>query len=156
MKILTDNKFVNYTLIASVGLLVVFMLSSFILRTTSTPISSNVASDKELKASEQKIQVNILNATGEKGLASEMRTYLMSLGFDVLSIGNYPTKEDKSIVIGRQLGDTTSAYKVANAVGVSRDYVTDEFDAEAYWHATIVIGSDYRELKNFAVNIASK
>ncbi|MPM91514.1 hypothetical protein SDC9_138645 [bioreactor metagenome] len=150
MKILSDNKIANYSLIVSLGLLVVLMLSSFIIRLSSPPVSAELATETpKTNEAEQIIQVNILNACGKTGLANDVKNFLLQRGFDVVEIGNYDTPLDKSVIIDR-LGDTTSSNKVAYAMGINENFITSEIDSTLYVRSTIIVGKDYFTLKPFA------
>jgi hypothetical protein len=150
MKILTNNKIANYSLIVGLGLIVIVMLSSFIFRLTSEPVSAQLSEDTEkMNEIEQVIQVNVLNACGKSGLANDVKNYLLERGFDVVEIGNYDIPLDNSVVIDR-LGDSTSSYSVANALGVTKSFVTSEIDSTLYVRSTIIIGKDYYTLRPFS------
>jgi len=150
MKILSNNKNANYALIFSLGLFVVLMISSFILRLSDPPMSSELSDNIE-KTNEMEtvIQVNIFNACGKDGLAKQVKEYLIQRGFDVKFIDNYREGLDNSIVIDR-LGDNTSSSRVAHAMGISQSLITTDIDSSQFVRATIVIGKDYFTLKPFA------
>jgi len=149
MKILSKNKIANYSLIASLGLLVILMLSSFVIRITTPPISAAVDAPAKISEIEQFIQVNVLNACGKTGLASEVKNYLLERGFDVVEIGNYDVPLENSVVIDR-VGDVNSSRKVAYAMGIKDSFVTTEIDSALYVRSTIIVGKDYFTLKPFS------
>jgi hypothetical protein len=150
MKILSDNKITNYFFIASLGFIVILMLSSFLMRIMTSPIQSELDADTEkVTEIEQVIQINILNACGKRGLAGEVKTYLTERGFDVVEIGNYTDTLEKSVIVDR-LGDLQSSNHVAFAMGIDDSYVTSEIDSALYVRSTIIIGKDYFELKPFS------
>ena len=150
MKILSNNKKANYALIFSLSLFVVLMISSFILRLSDPPMSSELPDNIE-KTNEMEtvIQVNIFNACGKDGLAKQVKEYLIQRGFDVKFIDNYREGLDNSIVIDR-LGDNASSSRVAHAMGISQSLITTDIDSSQFVRATIVIGKDYFTLKPFA------
>jgi hypothetical protein len=128
------------------------MLSSFIFRIAAPPVSAEVDLSMEdadmCSPSEQIIQVNVLNACGKTGLASEVKTYLLERGFDVVEIGNYSGEMENSVIIDR-IGDSLSSKKVAYAMGIQDAYVTSDIDSSLFVRATVVIGKDYFSLKSF-------
>ncbi len=149
MQIISSNKTANILLLSALGLIVIVMLSSFINRMfISPPIDPML--DKEIEASENEvvIQVNILNACGETGLAARVKDYMRFRGFDVVEIGNYHRIEESSIVFDR-LGDLRSARKVAYALGISDSNVVSSIDSNLYLRSTIIIGKDFALLKPF-------
>ena len=149
MKILSKNKIANYFLIASLGLLVILMLSSFIFRISNPPISAAVVSTDRINELEQFIQVNVLNACGKAGLANNVKNYLLERGFDVVEIGNYDVPLENSVIIDR-VGDANSSKKVAYAMGIKDSFVMTEIDSAMYVRSTIIIGKDYFTLKPFS------
>ena len=153
MKILSENKYANYTLIISLSVFVVLMISSFIIRLSEPPISSELADNIE-KTNEMEtvIQVNIFNACGKDGLAKQVKEHLVQRGFDVKFIDNYGEYLDNSIVIDR-MGDNSSSTKVAYAMGIDQSCVTTDIDSSQLVRATIIIGKDYFTLKPFANGI---
>ena len=149
MKILSNSKIANYSLISALGLVVVLMLSSFLVRIVTPPISSQLGEKIEkTNETEKVIQVNVLNACGKTGLASEVKNYLLERGFDVVEIGNYDAALDRSIVVDR-VGDSNSSNQVAYALGIDDSYVTTEIDSTLFVRSTVIIGKDYFSLKPF-------
>ena len=147
MKILTENKTANIMLLSAMGLIVVCMLSSFINRMViAPPVDPNIEGQKTTAA--EVIQVNVLNACGKSGLASKVKEFLRSRGFDVVEIGNFDQKLTKSVVIDR-LGDVNSSKKVAYALGISDSLVVSQADSSLYLRSSIVIGDDFADLKPF-------
>lgn len=124
----------------------VLMMFSFIVRLNSTPIDTDISSELSQNSFNNKIQVNVLNACGEPGLAAKVRNQLRELGFDVVEIGNYNTNLEESIVIDR-LGDRLSSYKVSRALGINEKSITQNIDSTLYLRSTVVLGSDYKKLR---------
>ena len=148
MKILSANKIANNALIIALGLLVILMLSSFIIRITNPPISAQLDSTQRINETEQSIQVNVLNACGKTGLANQVKNYLLLRGFDVVEIGNYEHMLENSVIIDR-IGDENSSRKVAHAMGIKDYLVTSDIDSSLYVRSTIIVGKDYYTLKPF-------
>lgn len=146
MKNIFQIKYVNYTIIVLLSLLSIVMLSSFVNRIINPPISAEIDEEIYKYRAEEVIQVNILNACGVSGLASETEGYLREVGFDVVEIGNYDVLLNESIIIDR-LGDKASARKVANAIGLADTRIITKIDSSLYLRASIVLGNDYKALK---------
>ena len=154
MKILSNNKIGNICLIISLALCVVLMFSSFVMRLANPPIENRLDESIEpTNETEEIIQVNVFNACGKNGLASEMQHFLMERGYDVVSIDNYDTELESSVIIDR-LGDITSANKVAYALGMQKTQIRSNIDSAQLVRSTIIIGKDYFTLKPF--NLANK
>ena len=95
------------------------------------------------------IQVEVRNGCGVSGLAADMTRYLRDQGFDVVEVGDYKTFDQaRSFVIDRA-GDMEAARRVAAAIGLPPERVRQEIDADLYLDASVVIGSDYADLKPF-------
>lgn len=149
MKIISNNKTANILLLVSFSLIVIVMLSSFINRVIiSPPVQAEIDNGTNTSQNDVVIQVNVLNACGETGLAAKVMEFLRLRGFDVVEIGNYPKKEEKSFVLDR-LGDVRSARKVAYAIGVPDSLVVSAIDSTLFVRSTVVIGKDFPLLKPF-------
>ena len=125
-------------------LIVYGMLSAFVF--------GNSANDEsfadERQHIDEVIQVNVLNGCGEPGIASQAKNFLRAHGFDVVEIGNYSEKVDRSLVIDR-LGNNLAMKKVANTIGISDSLSVSRIDSSMFLQATIVLGKDYKELVPF-------
>lgn len=149
MQIISNNKTANILLLSALGLIVIVMLSSFINRVLiSPPVDPSIDKDIETSQNEIVIQINVLNACGEPGLAAKVKDFMRFRGFDVVEIGNYSSTEEQSFVLDR-LGDMRSARKVAYALGVSDSMVVSSIDSNMYLRSTVVIGKDFAFLKPF-------
>lgn len=121
---------------------------SFMHRVFMAPSVNPYVDDAQTNKKEEIIQISVLNACGIGGLASTTRDYLRRRGFDVVEIGNYPEVINKSIICDRT-GDLSSASKVAFAMGISDSLIITEADSSLFIRASIIIGSDFHELKPF-------
>ncbi len=136
-------------MLVAFGLIVIVMLSSFINRVIiAPPVDSKIEEGANSSENDLVIQVNVLNACGETGLAAKAMEFLRLRGFDVVEIGNYPKKEEKSFVLDR-LGDLRSARKVAYAMGIPDTLVVSAVDSNLFVRSTVVIGKDFPLLKPF-------
>lgn len=140
-----NNYLIKFGIIIT-SLITVLMMFSFIVRLNSSPINTEIPTELSQNSFNSKIQVNVLNACGKSGLAAKVRNQLRELGFDVVEIGNYPSNVEESIVIDR-LGDRLSSYKVSRALGINESAITQKIDSSLYLRSTVVIGSDYENLR---------
>ena len=149
MKNFNQKEILNYLGIGVLVLICVGFLSSFALKLTSNSGNDALLDEEIAKDNVSKvIQINILNACGEKGLAASFKKYMRKKGFDVLEIGNYNKEINKSLVIDR-LDDMKSAFKVAGVLGVNDSLVSSKIDSTLYLRTTIILGKDYNTLKPF-------
>lgn len=112
------------------------------------PISAIVPVDKRRTVSDVYIQLNVINASGEQGIAKKAMNYFRDRGFDVVEISTADSLSPKSYVIDH-LSDTISAKNVAYAIGLSDSSIRHDFDTTLYLRASVVIGTDYSKLKPF-------
>ncbi len=144
-----QTKQFNYITIVILSVLVFLMLSSFISRMViEPPVDSSLDPNIVKSTAQEVIQVNVLNACGETGLAGKVRNFLRSRGYDVVEIGNYEPTLEKSMVIDR-LGDPNSSMKVAYALGINDSLVYSEIDSNMFLRSSVVIGRDFPDLKPF-------
>ena len=128
------------------SLVSILMLISFVVRLNSTPLDTQIHDKTKKRGYNNTIQLNVLNATGEAGIASKTRNHLRKLGFDVVEIGNYDTKLDSTIIIDR-LGDKLSSFKLSRAVGLEENKIKTIIDSSLYLRATLVLGNDFSNLR---------
>lgn len=88
-----------------------------------------------------RVKVEVVNASGERGLARRTMHYLRDRGLDVVSVGNAKDRLDSSVVYVRS-GHADWAVKAANAIGGARIEVRP--DSSRYLDLTIVLGARFR------------
>ena len=88
-----------------------------------------------------RIKVEVLNASGERGMARRAMHYLRDRGFDVVSVGNARATQDSSVIIDRS-GHADWARMAAKAIRSSRVETRD--DSTRYLDLTIVLGASFR------------
>lgn len=90
----------------------------------------------------QRVRVEVLNASGKPGLASEGRRVLRDHGFDVVQIGNAPKEfgPDSSVILDR-VGKIENARAVADSLGIRR--VLARPDSNLYLDVSVVLGKDW-------------
>lgn len=141
------NYIIKYSIIL-LAFITILMSLSFYVRITSKPVDAKIPKEQEDKGFNDAIQINVLNACGVPGLASDTRQYLREIGFDVVEIGNYHENLDESIIIDR-IGDKTSAYKLAYVLGMNEQSIITDIDSTLYLRSTIVIGKNYKSMRHF-------
>ena len=92
--------------------------------------------------------VEVLNATGKKGIALEVTKYLRSLNergiqkIDVLHYDNYRKTEPKSRIIGHT-GRLEELSRLSSRLGLTSSEILSDKSKFAYTDATIIIGEDF-------------
>lgn len=93
------------------------------------------------------IQIEVLNGCGVAGVATQFTNALRRYGFDVVQIGNFDHfNVEQTLVISRS-GDMATARRVATALGVTEAQILQQSSRDFYLDITIVIGSDFEQLK---------
>ena len=128
------------------GLLLVVLLIAVFTRIVF-PRIENTREDKNEVFIGNIIQVEVLNGCGISGLATIFTSKLRENGFDVVESGNFDSFDIKETLIIDRSGILENAKKVAKALGVSEKNVIQELAPSYFLDATIVIGSDYKQLK---------
>lgn len=88
-----------------------------------------------------RIKVEVLNASGQRGLARRAMFALRDAGFDVVRFANDPERRDSTLVLARS-GNEDWARLVARALGGAR--VESRPDSLRYLDVTVRLGADWR------------
>ena len=91
----------------------------------------------------QEFRIEVLNGTGEKGLAARAAAALRQKGIDVFQVENadhFSYRE--TILIGRKRGEDLQT--LGQALGC--DNVIEQLTADSFVDATLILGADYRSL----------
>jgi hypothetical protein len=91
----------------------------------------------------ERISVEVLNGAGAQGAAARVSDLLRDMGFDVKTFGNAPVRQDQTVLIDRS-GRTWASRALSDSLGGVP--VRSEAAPELYLDATLVLGSDWREL----------
>ena len=88
-----------------------------------------------------RIKVEVLNASGQRGLARRATFALRDAGFDVVRFDNAGEPRDSTLVLDRS-GTDDWAKLVARALGGAR--VESRPDSTRYLDVTVLLGADWR------------
>jgi hypothetical protein len=90
------------------------------------------------------IRVEVLNGTGERGIAHEAKRGLSYLGIDVISVGNADRSDyAESVLIARRPG--VEIDRLGELIGCGNAIV--QVRRGALEDATLILGQDYRSLR---------
>ena len=89
----------------------------------------------------ERIRVEVLNATRERGLARRATFALREAGFDVVRYASDDETRDSTLVLDRS-GHPEWARRVARALGAAR--VESRPDSSRYLDVTVLLGTDWR------------
>ena len=88
-----------------------------------------------------RIKVEVLNASGQRGLARRATFALRDAGFDVVRFDNATENRDSTLVLSRS-GKDDWAELVARALGGAK--VESRPDSTRYVDVTVLLGADWR------------
>lgn len=86
-------------------------------------------------------RVEVLNASGERGIARAVTQRLRTAGFDVVYFGNAPASAGDSTIVLARIGDDAVARAVAEHLGIAR--VATVPDTTLFLEATVILGRDW-------------
>jgi LytR cell envelope-related transcriptional attenuator len=109
--------------------------------TARSEAAERVERVKRVVPSGVRIRVEVLNGTGQRGLARRGTTAMRDAGFDVVSTGNWDTRVDSSLVLVRT-GNTEWGALAVKAFGAAR--LEAPPDSSRYVDLTIVLGTRWR------------
>lgn len=140
-------KFFSWLFVGLVSLLVILLAGQFVTHFfISPPVNAEVERTDMLVTKGEKIQLKVLNASGESNLAREFTDFLRARKFDVVEMGNFGEVIEHSQVIDK-VSDKVAANKVAYALGVGATNVVSKPDPDAFVDAEVIIGKDFLSLK---------
>ena len=144
---LTANIF-SWLMIGIVAAFVLLLVGQFVSRTwINPPVSSEVERTDMLVKKGERIQLMVLNGSGQADLARTFTDYLRERKFDVVEMANYNRSDIEQSFIIDKVKDSTAAKKVAYALGVDPKLIRVQVDSDAFVDDAFVIGKDYRSLK---------
>ena len=88
-----------------------------------------------------RIKVEVLNASGERGLARRATFALRDAGFDVVRFDNATERRDSTLVLSRS-GQDDWAQLVSRALGGAK--IESRPDSTRYVDVTVLLGADWR------------
>jgi hypothetical protein len=126
------------------GLIVIVLVYSFVDRIfIDPPVNAETNRGGKIHT----IQLDVLNGSGTPRLGQRVTDYLRARGFDVVEMGNYKESGVEFTHVIDRMGDLAAARQVAEALGVSKERVSQQIDKNAYLDVSVVIGKDFKSLK---------
>jgi hypothetical protein len=125
--------------IATGSVLIILVLAASISRGVTGSVFGIGSADRAPAG--VRIRVQVLNATGTRGLAQRATDHLRDRGFDVVEIGNNRERMDSTLVLDRS-NHPEWARRVAAAMGGAQ--VLSRPDSSRYLDVTVLIGATWR------------
>jgi len=121
----------------------------------SKTISSKTTAEKQpdtqptIQPVKQKMQVEVLNGCGIRGIAATTTDYLRKSEIDVVFSGNYTRSDVAQSMVLDRVGNKSHAEKIADILGIKYEQIKTEVNLSRQLDVTVVLGKDYFELKPF-------
>ncbi len=96
---------------------------------------------------EKVIQISVRNECGAKDVAMDFTNFLRRRGFDVVETTNGSMFDREFTTVVNASGNYENALRVAEALGVKKEYVITKLDPQSYVDVEVLIGKDYENLK---------
>ena len=118
---------VTWLLVGVIGVVVVAMIGQFVSRIWITPpVTSERERSDLLVRKGERIQLLVLNGSGQQNIARTFTDFLRARKFDVVEMSNYKQNDvEHSFVIDKVM-DTVAAKKLAYAVGIEDTRIVHE------------------------------
>jgi LCP family protein required for cell wall assembly len=91
----------------------------------------------------QEIKVQVLNGSGQGGVAKRIRDKLVRNGFNVIEFGNAPTQNYEHTLILNRTGNMRKAIKVASILKCKNVY--PQINKFIMLDVTVIVGRDYQK-----------
>jgi len=118
-------------------------------RLSATPAKSDTIKPEPLQPVTRRIQVEVLNGCGVRGLADKLTNYLRKNDIDVVSTGNYSNFDILTTKILDRSDHHQRSREIAKLLKLPVERILLRKDESLQLDATIVIGADYKSLKPF-------
>jgi hypothetical protein len=139
------NVFLNFTILL-LSVVIIFLTYSII---TKVDYFSSNSNDKEnVGVNKKPVQLEVLNGCGVNGVAEKFTDYLRAGNFDVVNIGNYRSFDIGHSLLIDRTGNMSNAFKIASTLGIEKNNIIQQVNKEYFLDVTLVIGKDYKRLKN--------
>lgn len=106
---------------------------------------------KSEKITGKKIQLEVLNGCGVKGLAILYANFLRSNGYDVIDFKNaknFNFKKTK-IIIHKQ-NDSNFVYELIDILKIKPEQIEYNYDNNIFYDLTLIVGEDYNSLNSYS------
>ncbi|MBU2574175.1 MAG: LytR C-terminal domain-containing protein [Elusimicrobia bacterium] len=90
------------------------------------------------------VRLEVLNASGRKGLAEQVTRYLREKGFDVIYFGNYGAAAKQTKIVNCS-GNIAAARLARKALGLKDLEIYSKIEKPAVVQARIILGADFNE-----------
>tara|TARA_B100001750_G_C15342210_1_gene512848 strand:+ start:70 stop:555 length:486 start_codon:yes stop_codon:yes gene_type:complete len=106
-------------------------------------------SQSELKTG-YKVQINVLNGCGTKGIADLYTNFLRNQGYDVIDYGNashFEYNETKLIIHNKNHKEFI--YEIVDLLKINPQHLEYNYNKNIFYDLTLIVGSDYNNLPSY-------
>ena len=116
----------------------------------SYDLSTLMKQTKSEKITGEKIQVEVQNGCGTKGLATLFTNFLRSYGYDVIDSKNATNFNFNNTIIKiHKTNKGNFVEEIIEILNLDSIYVEYDYDNTIFYDLTLIIGKDYSDLKSF-------
>jgi len=106
---------------------------------------------KSEKATGKKIQLEVLNGCGRKGVAILYTNFLRSNGYDVIDFKNaenFNFNKTKIVIHKNDASDFIN--EIVSILAIEPKQIEYNYDENIFYEMTLIIGNDYKDLESYA------
>ena len=131
------------------GLVNVLLIASSVRNHFSTGNEHTIISDTAVVAEPNTVlKIEVLNGCGVDGTARKFADFLKKQGFDPVTVTNFERHDiPRTMIIDRTSNASVNGQKVAEALGLSDDYVSYLASPERLVAVSVIIGQDYKAIQ---------
>ena len=133
-----------YLLSVIIAIILIYFSKSYLNNTTAKPDN-----ETDLNYSSYiRAEIEVLNGCGEAGAANLFTKFLRSAGYDVIDIRNADNFNYKNtIILFHKVDAEDKAKELSGLLNIGENNI--KFNSDNVWDISLIIGSDYKELKSF-------
>jgi len=145
----------NIFLILAFGLFIFFIykyLGNFDENNNHPPVdlSSLIKKTKSEERTGHKIQIEIQNGCGLKGIAKLYTNFLRNKGYDVISFKNASNFNfNKTLLIVHKKDTSNFVDEIINILQINPNSVSYKYNDKIIYEMTVIVGKDYEDLDSF-------
>ena len=105
---------------------------------------------KSEKVTGKKIQLEVLNGCGKKGIAILYTNFLRSSGYDVIDFKNAENFNfNKTKIIIHKHDVSNFINEIVDILAIEPKQIEYNYDENIFYEMTLIIGNDYKNLKSY-------
>tara|TARA_Y100001970_G_C14007234_1_gene736496 strand:+ start:534 stop:965 length:432 start_codon:yes stop_codon:yes gene_type:complete len=113
-------------------------------------LSSLIKKTESEKITGEKIQIEIQNGCGLKGVAKLYTNFLRDKGYDVIGFSNAPHFNYKNTELIIHKKDSVNFInEISNILSINPKFISYNYNENFIYEMTIIIGKDYNILESF-------